>query len=121
MLLLIFLIRLDIAAGRLDVELFSQAGRNKVELFCLLLLVVIIIVIITIILPLALNSASGRESSFFIIFGILFVVNTIPGGSIVGVHGSCLLARQGKDMENNRAVKKSGKNPRCSLALGAPN
>ena len=51
----------------------------------------------------------------------MFVIGTIPGGIIVGEHGSCLLARQGKDMENYRAAKKRGEHSRCFLAFGAPN
>ena len=51
---------------------------------------------------------------------MLFITNSIPGGIIVNRHGSYLLARQGKDMENNRATEESGKGPRYLHAFRPP-
>ena len=50
---------------------------------------------------------------------MLFITNSIPG-IIVNRHGSYLLARQGKDMENNRATEESGKGPRYLHAIRPP-
>ena len=46
----------------------------------------------------------GRTCTFYVIFNVFLVTNSILGGNIVDRHGSCLLARQGKDMENNSAT-----------------
>ena len=51
---------------------------------------------------------------------MFFITNSIPGGIIVDWHGSYLLARQGKDMENNRATEECGKGPRYLHAFRPP-
>ena len=56
----------------------------------------------------------------FVKFSVFLVVNSIPGGNIVDRHGSYLLVRQGKDMENNRATEESGKCPKYFHAFRPP-